>query len=133
MMKPMKKEDLKEFKEHLLAKRKTLVGSRSHLKDDALKKSVKDAAGNIASVPDAFSEVGSDNYEQEFTLGLIEGEEEMLRAVDEALERIEKKTYGICGNCEKRIRKSRLRTIPFVRLCINCQELEEKGEILGDS
>ncbi len=49
--------------------------------------------------------------------------------IDEALERIEDKTYGICEECGKRITSNRLKIMPFARLCITCKsELEQIGQ-----
>ena len=47
--------------------------------------------------------------------------------INEALERIEDKEYGVCQNCEEPINPKRLEAVPWARYCINCQELREKG------
>jgi DnaK suppressor protein len=49
--------------------------------------------------------------------------------IDEALERIEDKTYGICEDCGKRVTSNRLKIMPFARLCITCKsESEQLGQ-----
>ncbi|MFT5358858.1 MAG: DnaK suppressor protein [Polyangiales bacterium] len=51
-----------------------------------------------------------------------------LVAIEEALERIESGTYGICTECDKRIPKERLKVIPQARYCTRCQsEMEQEG------
>jgi RNA polymerase-binding protein DksA len=114
----LKQDDLATFRDLLLAKRQQLVGDVNHMRDDALKQSRKDAAGDLSSMPIHMADIGSDNYEQEFTLGLIEGEEGLLHEIDEALERVENGTYGICLATGKRIAKARLNMQPWAKYCI---------------
>src|SRR5512147_556400 len=93
--------------------------------DSALRKSVAAASGDLSTVPFHMADLGTDNFEHEFTLGLIENEEEELREIDLALERLEKGAYGLCESCEKPIPKGRLLVIPYARLCIECKRGEE--------
>ena len=55
-----------------------------------------------SSMPIHMAELGSDNYEQEFTLSLLASEEETLGLIDRALVRIENETYGTCESCGER-------------------------------
>lgn len=121
----MKAQDLDQFRKVLLRKQDLLSGNVTSLEAHALRHSRQDAAGDLSTMPIHMADIGSDNFEQEFTLGLIENEEEMLRAIDSALERIEKGTFGKCEACGKSIRKTRLKAIPHAHLCINCQRQEE--------
>jgi RNA polymerase-binding transcription factor DksA len=73
------------------------------------------------------ADLGSDNFEQEFIVGLIENEEVTLREINEALQRIERGLYGICLACKKKIPVARLRAQPHAKYCIECQKLREKG------
>ena len=123
----MNKPELSGYKEQLLALRARLRGDVDHMADAALKKSRSEANGDLSSMPIHMADIGSDNFEQEFTLGLIENEEEMLRAIDEALERIDEGSYGKCESCGKPISKERLKAIPHASLCIECQRQEEHG------
>ncbi len=49
----------------------------------------------------------------------------LLRQVEEALERIRDGSYGICVRCEERIRPGRIVAVPWASLCVKCQELAE--------
>ena len=111
----------------LLLRRQQIAGDVNHMQDSALGKSVAAAAGDLSTVPYHMADVGTDNYEHEFTLGLIENEEEELREIDEALQRIEDKSFGLCETCEKPIPKARLKVIPYARLCIACKRDQENG------
>ena len=119
--------DRKIFREMLLRRRSLLVGDMNHMQDNALNKSVAAAAGDLSTVPYHMADVGTDNFEHEFSLGLIENEEEELQEIDQALERLDKGTYGICESCKKPIPKARLKIIPYARLCIGCKRGEENG------
>jgi DnaK suppressor protein len=57
---------------------------------------------------------------------LSDREREKLFEIDEALMRIEEGTYGICEECGKKILETRLRIMPFARLCVACQSEQEK-------
>ncbi len=122
----MKAKDRKSFKELLLQRRKMLTGDVNHMKDETLSKSRQDASGDLSTMPLHMADIGSENYEQEFTLGLVESEEEELREIDFALERVENKSFGICEACSKSITKSRLKATPHARLCLACKREEEQ-------
>ena len=62
------------------------------------------------------------------TLFLNDREREKLHAIDEALQRIKDKTYGLCESCEGEIQLGRLKVLPFTRLCVKCQEETGKRE-----
>ncbi len=121
----MRARDRETFKTLLLQRRKMLIGDVNHMKDEALSKSRKDASGDLSTMPLHMADIGSENYEQEFTIGLVESEEEELREIDIALERVENKSFGICETCSKLITKSRLKAKPHARLCITCKREEE--------
>ena len=77
-------------------------------------------------MPIHMADIGSDNYEQEFTLSMMENEESTLEAVELALERIEDRSYGSCEDCGKAIKKTRLKAIPYTPLCIGCASKREQ-------
>jgi len=117
-----------EFREILRQRRAQILGDVNHMQDSTMNKSIGASAGDLSKVPFHMADVGTDNFEHEFTLGLIENEEEELREIDEALERLDNKVYGICETCEKPIPKGRLRVIPYARLCIGCKRDQESGK-----
>jgi RNA polymerase-binding protein DksA len=73
------------------------------------------------------ADVGTENYDQEFTLGLIENEQSTLEQVQEALSRIESGTYGRCQECDEAIAKPRLQALPYTKHCIQCARKLEKS------
>ncbi len=71
-------------------------------------------------------DLASDERDREINFILNDREREKLHAIDEALQRIKEKTYGICESCEGEIQLGRLKVLPFTRLCVKCQEETEK-------
>ena len=122
----MKSAEIAQYKKALLEKHRLLSGSVDALEQQALKKSRQESSGDLSNMPIHMADIGSDNYEQEFNLGLIESEDLVLREIEEALERIDEGTFGVCDVCQKAIKKSRLKAVPHAKLCIECQRKEEE-------
>jgi RNA polymerase-binding transcription factor DksA len=95
--------------------------------DMALKRNRQQAASSTSSMPIHMADLGSDNFEQEFTLSLMETEEGTLEAIEGALERVEEGVYGVCEECEGAISKHRLEAIPYAPLCIKCAQQRERS------
>ncbi len=121
------KTDIEHFKQLLLLKRHEIVGDVSGMGEGILSKSHMDATGDLSSMPIHMADLGTDNYEQEFILGLMDSERKLLREIDSALERIEQGTYGICKNAAEPISKVRLKARPWSRYCIDCARKLEQG------
>jgi DnaK suppressor protein len=120
----MKKADTNVYKERLLALRARLRGDVSNLADAALRKSGSEGADST-SMPIHMAELGSENFEQEFTLSLMQAEENTLELIEEAIERVEGGTFGKCVECGGVIPKLRLNAIPYTPVCIRCAEAME--------
>ncbi len=127
MIRRMKAAEVKPFKLALLELRARLRGDVSALADEALRSSRSESGGGTSAMPIHMADIGSDAFEQEFTLSLMASEEDTLEAVERALERIRLRTYGLCEDCGGVITKKRLQAIPFADLCIKCAEANEGG------
>lgn len=81
--------------------------------------------------PEAFPDVSdqaSAEVDQNFSMRIKEREQKLLKKIDEALERMNKNTYGICERCEEEIPYQRLKARPVTTLCIACKTLQEQEE-----
>ena len=114
----MKKPDLKVYKGRLLQLRARLRGDVSTLAESALREANQDHS----AMPLHMADIGSDNFEQEFTLSLMANEGDTLNLIEAALERIEAGTYGLCDDCGSTIPKTRLNAIPYTPFCVHCAE-----------
>jgi len=121
---PLSKKVLEEFRELLLAKRHELLGDMSGMEEQSVR---QQSSGNLSSMPTHMADVGTDNFEHEFTLGLLESEQQLLREIDEALRRIEEKTYGICVGTGQPIPEPRLRAKPWAKYTVEYTRMVEKG------
>ena len=122
----LSKDDGTKFKKLLLDLRDHLIDGVNFLATDNLKRSQRDASGELSGYGLHMADAGTDSFDREFALSLVSNEQEALYEIEEALKRLEHSTYGICGNCEKAIMKARLEAVPFARLCVNCQSEIEK-------
>jgi RNA polymerase-binding protein DksA len=123
----MKKAEMKVYREKLLALRARLRGDVNQMADAALNKSRSEANGDLSSMPIHMADIGSDNFEQEFTLSLMESEGGTLEQIEAALERIEDGAYGQCDECGARIPKTRLNALPYASMCVKCASRLEEG------
>ena len=126
MKKKYTKKELKEFKKIVLKKKEETLDDLKHISDDTLRKSQKEASGDISGYTYHMADVATDNYDREFSLGLASDERKSLYELDDALKRIEEGTFGICDDCKSTITKIRLKAVPSARLCIKCQQKREK-------
>jgi len=126
LKKKFNKKELGEFKKLILKRKEETLGNINHISDDTLKKSLKDASGDISGYAYHMADMATDNYDREFSLGLASNERELLYGLEDALKRIEEGTFGICEECDTAIAKTRLKAIPYARFCVKCQSKMEK-------
>ena len=117
------KDDLAASREELIEMRNKLAGVVEGMEIQAAR------AGSDEVSVDHMADHGSDSYEQDQTIGLIERESEAVRAIDAALKRMDEGSFGLCAECDARIKKPRLKAMPSARLCLDCQIAEEEGRL----
>lgn len=120
------KKELERFKKILQEVRKKIAGDLQHLEGETLNKTQRDASGDLSGYSFHMADMATDNFDREFTLGLASNEQQSLNMIDNALRKIQEGTYGVCEECSKPITQKRLLAMPHARLCIKCQEVEEK-------
>ena len=107
--------ELEAFRDAILAKRREIVGDMSSMEREALRSG---GGSNLSNLPLHMADMGTDNYEQEFTLGLMEKDRKLLRDLNDGLAKIQNGTYGICEGTGKPITKARLEAQPWARYSI---------------
>jgi len=105
-----------DFKAMLIDMRNRLTGQIAALQGDSLQR--QDSVNS--------EEDGTDAFERQFALNLASSENDVVFEIDEALQRLEQKTYGVCEQCGGGIESARLKALPFVRMCIACKTENEK-------
>jgi DnaK suppressor protein len=124
--KKLSKKELNDFRKLLTLRKDQLLEQIKHLSEDTLKKSQKDASGDISGYTYHMADVATDSYDREFSMGLASNERQLLYEFDDAMKKIEDGTFGVCEDCKDLISKSRLKAVPYARMCIKCQEKKEK-------
>lgn len=123
--------DFEEFRSRLVLIRSRIRGDVRQLTDEALKSG---AEGSDPRSPTHPAELGSQAWEQDFSLRVVENDQEVLEEIEAALSRIEKGSYGLCEGCveagkapsRSRIPRARLRARPFARNCVECERKREE-------
>ena len=117
------RKDLNAFRALLLERRAEIIGDVA-----GLEAARSESSGDLSNVPLHMADVGSDNYEQEFTLGLMESERNTVVEIDEALQRIEDGIYGVCMISAEPISRPRLEAKPWAKYSIEvARERERRG------
>ena len=116
------KPEWQEFCLHLLELREQLVRQMNGL----AKESAQEMAGYSLHMADS----GTDNFDRDFALCLLSSDQDAVFEIEEALKRIERKTYGVCELTAKPIPRARLEAIPWTRFTVEAQaQLEREGAL----
>ena len=116
---PYSKAQLRPMRKALIDRRSRVSGDLNLMGDEALRAADPDV--DTESVADH----GSDAYERNLTLGLMEHDSRTLRQIDQALLCMDEGVYGVCKECEESIPLARLEALPFATTCVPCQEKSE--------
>jgi RNA polymerase-binding protein DksA len=116
--------ELEHFRDLLLSKRRDILGDMTAMEREALRTS---GGSNLSTLPIHMADMGTDNYEQEFTLGLVESERKQLREINNALAKIQNGNFGICEGTGQPINKARLEVQPWARYSIEYAKQMERG------
>jgi RNA polymerase-binding transcription factor DksA len=116
-----------EYRRQLVALAHRIRGDMTELSGEALRRAGGEASGNLSNMPLHLADLGTDAFEHEVTLGLLENESQVLQDIAAALDRMENGTYGQCELCGKEIDHERLKVLPYVHHCIACAHREQSG------
>ncbi len=120
--------DIGEIKQQLL-KLKAQLERDIEIKEQQVAEDGDDLVPERGGVGNHMADDANQTSEQETMITLQRGAERQLSQVNAALVRINNGTYGICANCGRQISPARLSARPFSTLCINCQQLADKGKL----
>src|SRR5512147_2125606 len=116
---PLKKKDLKRFRDLLIAKRNGILRNAQRTLSEDMTLESND-------LPDEM-DLASSEYLQSFTFRLRGREKSFLDKINKALERIDNSTFGVCEECGEEISVKRLEARPETTLCIRCKEDQERA------
>jgi DnaK suppressor protein len=114
--------DMQTFHRELMALRDRLAGQVGKMRQAALR---RDDEVNP-------EEDGTDAFDRLFTLERAGSDQEIIFRINESLQAIAEKTYGICECCGGLIEKPRLQALPFAKNCVTCQSEMERNRNGGN-
>lgn len=114
--------DLKFFTELIVEQKTEILENARRLRESLIDENTGDYVGDHSTFSMHMAEQGSDEMEREKAYMFIQRDEKHLFYLENALERIAKKTYGLCISCGKPISKARLEAVPITSHCINCKQ-----------
>jgi DnaK suppressor protein len=120
--------ELRAYKDLLEKLRDRVMDEITFLAGDNLNRSQRDSSGDLSSYSFHMADQGTDNFDREFALNLVSSEQDVLYEINEALHRIDERTYGVCESCGQGIEKARLNALPFAKMCVRCKSESEKGK-----
>ncbi len=124
--KSMNKKKLASFRKILLQEKEVLEKQYRDLEEGNLNSSQSDFSGEMP-FEEEYAASGTTTFERERDLSLSENVKDILKRVNEALDRIDDGTFGICELCNMAIPEERLQALPYANLCISCKQKEEKA------
>jgi RNA polymerase-binding transcription factor DksA len=124
----MNARELAGYRQHLLALAARLKGDVSGLTDEALRRSGGEASGNLSNAPLHLADLGTDNFDQEVAISLLENERQVLGEIAAALDRLEGGTFGHCARCGGEIPRGRLEALPYATHCLGCARRAEREQ-----
>lgn len=122
---PLSRKELRQFRELLLTKRAAIVGDVRAMESEAL---TGGGSGSLSHLPQHMADAGSDTFDQSLALDLAASQRGLLKEIDDALDRIDNNTYGICELLGKPIAEERLKQTPWARFSIEAaRQIERLG------
>ena len=126
----LKPEDLTQFRTFLLMLQARIRGDVEQLEEDAFSA----AEGGDHGSSNHMAEMGTDAWVIDFSMRIVESDQEVLSEIASALNRIEAGAFGLCEMCTESgvtgkkawIPKSRLKAIPYARNCVECERRREQ-------
>ena len=122
----MRGDEMEKFREQLLAEQVRLEEELQEIENRAAHVDESDRATELSSYEDHPADLASETFEREKDLAIGESVQHMLHKVINALEKLDRGTYGRCDACARSIKKARLRALPFATLCLECQARLER-------
>jgi RNA polymerase-binding protein DksA len=113
--------DTNRFRDLLIAERTRVAAALDNLRNEN-PGTVEEETGEETS-DQHLADTATAMHDRELDYGLTENEEDLLKAIDAALQRIDEGTYGTCTNCGKPIGEDRLQALPWTDFCIDCAKL----------
>lgn len=121
----MKTADLKKYEQLLHDLKKEMLQEIEDLGAKGTGRNQREEAGDLSAYSYHMADQGTDTMNHEMSFLFAANAGKVIRAIDDALDRIAQGSYGNCMLCGKPISAARLEAVPQARLCIDCKSAEE--------
>jgi len=121
------KKELDHYRQRLLAERERILRELGRI-TEAINESAEEQDAAKQSYSNHLADIGTDFMEKEKNYYYADQEGQYLKAIEQALERLERGEYGLCIECGEPISEKRLEAVPAAERCISCKDRHEKLE-----
>lgn len=121
----MRRNKLKHYHKLLKTERQQLLSTIKSFEDQGIHENMNEVSGELSAYDQHPADYGSQMFEREKDIGLFKNLEYQLQLVDQALQKIDEGSYGICERCQQKISDARLNVLPYAQFCVNCKREEE--------
>ena len=118
----MEKDKLMIYKKLLLKEKKDVLNTLNAMEDNEFNNNLKSEIEELSVYDNHPADIGTETYQMELNFALEGHQKEALKNIDEAMEKIQKGSYGICEFCGVDINEERLRVAPTAKFCLDCAE-----------
>jgi len=119
--------DTTRFEEVLREERQRVLDAISYLHEETPGSLEDETEEIVGSSDNHLGETATATLDREIDYSLEENSEQVLRAIDGALRRIDDGTFGVCETCGQAISEERLEAIPYATQCIDCRRKGERA------
>ncbi|MEE9615367.1 MAG: TraR/DksA family transcriptional regulator [Thermodesulfobacteriota bacterium] len=109
--------------------KKQLLATKGRILQEVAHKVEDESRGMKTDIGDIY-DIASSERERELSLMLGDRGRAQLSEIEDALERLDLKSYGTCGECGEPIAEQRLMALPFTRVCVECKSKEERERLI---
>ena len=125
----MEKNKLKYFEQKLINEKNEIIDTIDSVKESVRLNSSGSEGGEISMVDNHPADNATEMTDKQRSIALMDNEKNILRMIDDSLEKIKNDKYGLCEICGKKIDEERLNMIPYTSTCIECENSKvSRGE-----
>ncbi|MHB9145208.1 MAG: TraR/DksA C4-type zinc finger protein [Symbiobacteriia bacterium] len=125
----MERKTLDHFRDLLEQERRRYQSMDDELRERGMGVSEGESISELSIYDNHPADIGTETFEREKDLGLMNHAQMMLTYIDEAFDRMESGLYGWCERCGRPIDGERLEAVPYASLCVHCKKgLESRGD-----
>ncbi len=118
--------DTDQIRQRLLTERERVAAAIAYLEKEN-PGSLEESTGELTTSDNHLADMATETYDREMDFTLAEADEQVLKQIDAALQRLDDGTFGKCRVCGKPIGDERLEAMPWADLCIEDRRREERG------